>query len=594
MQTQAIYQLIRGIKVFDTVSDDMLRLLADSMSLVAINGGDYLMRQGEPADCLYILAHGRLIVSVKTPHEADHKIGEIGVGDIVGEMALLTDLPRSATVRAVRDCQLVKIDRPLFKSIIQNHTQAAMGVVSECVKRLLPHFTEKKHGVKTLCILPCDAMVDMVKFASTLCDAFKKYINIKILHARDPELIEKRKQDSSALYTWLADLETKHDLLVYIADHALNDFTKLALSQSDKLIRVTSPKAELNQELVNYVNQSKTILADKYLVVVHPPETKMPSGTAKLLAALPSTQHFHVAQPDDYQRVARYMLGRSVSVVFSGGGLRGIAHQGLITAFYERNLPIDLASGTSFGSLPAVFCGLKITPDEMLEVWKSIVEKIKKVVDVTLPLAAISKGEVLYDLLTQVVPPSIMMEDLWIPCFSVSTNISTFTPKMHTRGPAWEAIRASLSIPGIFPPVIDGDDVLVDGASMNNLPVDLMATMNNQGTIMASIASGKPAHIHYAGYDQSLSGWRMISELFHHSVPAIVPSIVETMLTASLAASTLHQERMATTADYTFDLGVDHYKLLDIVHWMQIRETGYQTALKLIDLYGLSPEKLHV
>ena len=64
------------------------------------------------------------------------------------------------------------------------------------------------------------------------------------------------------MYYWLAELETQHDLLVYITDHELNDFTKLALSQSDKLIRVTNPKAELNRELINYVNQSKTLLAE--------------------------------------------------------------------------------------------------------------------------------------------------------------------------------------------------------------------------------------------------------------------------------------------------------------------------------------------
>lgn len=594
MQAQAIYKLIRGIKIFDSVSDEMLRLLCESMSMVSIKGGDYLMKQGDQADGLYILFHGRMTVSVKTPQEENHKIGEIGVGDIVGEMALLTDLPRSATVRAVRDCQLVKIDRHLFESIIKNHTQAAMGVVSACVKRLLPSFAEKKHGVKSICVVPCDRTVNIQDFTQQLSDGFQKYIKIKTLNSTDPELNQKIKEDSSALYAWLSELENQHDLLVYIADHQLSDFTKLALSQSDKLIRVTTPRAELNHDLVQYIDKSPYLLAEKYLVIVHEPSTKIPEGTADILAELRCDQHFHVALPEDYQRVARFMLGRSLSLVFSGGGLRGIAHQGLVAAFYEKNLPVDLSAGTSFGSLPAVFCGLRMSSEQMIEVWASIVDKIKKVVDLTLPIAALSKGEVLYEVLTQVMPPSIHMEDLWIPCFSVSTNISSFTTTMHRTGPAWEAVRASLSIPGIFPPVILGDEVFVDGASMNNLPVDLMGTINNQGTIVASIASGKPGHIHYTGYDHSISGWSLLSELIKHKEPAKLPSIIETMLTASLAASTLHQEKMAIAADYCFDLGVDQYKLMDIEHWREMREQGYQTALKLMDQYGMTPQRLGI
>jgi predicted acylesterase/phospholipase RssA len=509
-------------------------------------------------------------------------------------MALLTDLPRSATVRAVRECQLVKIDRTLFQSIIQNHTQAAMGVVSACVKRLLPSFVEKKHGVKSISVIPCDRSVNIQDFSEKLSDGFQKYIKIKILDSHDSELERKLKEDTSALYSWLSELETQHDLLVYVADHQLTEFTKLALSQSDKIIRVTSPRAELNRDLVNYIDNSPNLLAEKYLVIIHDPSTKIPEGTAELLAQLKCDQHFHVALPEDYQRVARFMLGRSLSLVFSGGGLRGIAHQGLVGAFYERNLPVDLSAGTSFGSLPAVFCGLRMSSEQMVEVWASMVEKIRKVVDLTLPIAALSKGEVLYEVLTQAMPPSIYMEDLWIPCFSVSTNITEFVTTMHRTGPAWEAVRASLSIPGIFPPVVSGDNVYVDGASMNNLPVDLMGTINNQGTIIASIASGKPGHMHYTGYDHSISGWSLLTEMFSHKEPGKVPGILETMLTASLAASTLHQNRMAAAADYTFDLGVDQYKLMDIEHWREMREIGYQTALKLMDKYGMTQQSLGI
>jgi predicted acylesterase/phospholipase RssA/CRP-like cAMP-binding protein len=588
MQTDSIYQLIRGIQFFDSLTDETLKKLSAQMSMRSLKGGEYLMKQGDPADCLYILAHGRLQVSVKTPKGQEARVGEIGVGDIVGEMALLTDLPRSATVRAVRDCRLVKIDRALFESIIKEHTQAAMGIVSECVKRLLPNFMEKKHRVKTICIVPCDKAVDIRSVAEHLSTALGKYVRIKLIRSDDPELKSRWQDDRSALYDWLRENEQAHDLVVYLADHDLNEFTELAISQSDKILRVTTPEAQLNESLVQYINQSSAVFAEKYLVIVHPASTKMPENTVAILKKITCAEHFHVKQAADYERLARYLLGRSIAVVFSGGGLRGIAHHGLITALYERGIPIDMASGTSFGALPALFAGLGITPDAMLDVWKAIIDKIKKVVDITLPMAALTKGEVLYELLSGVLPPAIYMEDLWIPTFCVSTNVANFSSVIHRTGPAWEAVRASMSIPGIFPPVIRGNEILVDGASMNNLPVDLMGTLNNQGTILASVASGKPNQTHYTGYTGGLSGWRMLL----HTKDHIVPNIIETMLSASLSASTLHQERMVAAADYAFDLGVDGYKLLDAEHWEQIRATGYDNAVKLLDQYGLTLPKL--
>lgn len=592
MQTEAIYNLIRTISIFNSVPDDTLRVLAGEMSMLSIKGGQTLIQQGEAADCLYILAHGRMLVSFEGSDGVSHKVGEIGVGDVVGEMALLTDLPRSASVKALRDCDLIKIDQALFKSITKEHTEAAMGFVSACVKRLLPNFTEKKHGIKTLCVVPCDKNIETKNFRESLCSALGQYSDTKVIDSSDPDIMRLLKQDKSALMSWLSKCEREHELVVYFADPGLSDFTRLALSQADKILRVTTPQPDLNHDLLTYLKNTPSILAEKYLVILHEASTKIPQHTAALLEKIPSNEHFHVAKTGDYERLARYLLGRTVSLVFSGGGLRGIAHHGLVQALYERNIPIDMVGGTSFGGLPTVFCGLGISPEEMLESWKRLVHKIKNVVDLTLPIAALGKGEVLYEVLSDAMPENIHMEDLWIPAFTVSTDISNFCTVMHRTGPAWEAVRASLSIPGIFPPVIDGERVLVDGASLNNLPVDLMGSINNQGTIIASIASGKPEHKTYAGYDHALSGWRALPDMLRHKDHPMVPNIVSTMLSASLSASTVHQAQMCIAADYALDLGVDHYPLLDVEQWIEMRDTGYKNACKLLDELEITPRNL--
>src|SRR5205807_3469411 len=68
----------------------------------------------------------------------------------------------------------------------------------------------------------------------------------------------------------------------------------------------------------------------------------------------------------------------------------------------------------------------------------------------------------------------VCIEDLWRPFYCVSTNLTRAQPVIHRQGPLWRSVRASLAMPGVFSPVVDGGDLLVDGGLMNNVPLDIM------------------------------------------------------------------------------------------------------------------------
>lgn len=596
MPDKLIYNTLRKSPLFESIDEGTLKDLIQQMELVRIEGGETLIQEGEPGECMYVLQHGRLLVST-THHGKELRIGEIGVGDVVGEMSLLTDLPRSASVKAVRDCFLIKITRETFESIVQSHPHSAMEIVSSCVKRLQPSFKEKKHRIRTLTIVPCEEAVDDDLFIRQFKKALEKYIKVKVITCDDSEYLKYKDRSETEMIDWLSNNERENDLVVYVADPSLSEWSRLCLRQADKLMLLTLPNAGARNEIIHFINDSKAILTEKDLIIMHPADTKLPHDTSFLLQKFECDQHFHVAKEKDYERLARFMLGRAVCLVFSGGGLRGIAHHGIIKAFHERGIPIDMTAGTSFGSLAGVFTALGASPEEMYGLLEKFASRINKVVDLTLPVAALSKGQVLYELLTETLPEHICLEDLWLPTFTVATNITEFEIKVNRHGPAWEAIRSSLSIPGIFPPVVHPEGVLVDGASMNNLPVDLMRQLNNEGTVIASVASGQPEYKKYKGYEHALSGWSLAGNLFgrnNQNGEAIVPGIAETMLTASLSASTFHQEQMESMADFCFDLDVSHFKLLDVKKWEEICETGYQNAVKYLDEIGLTAEKLRV
>jgi len=93
--------------------------------------------------------------------------------------------------------------------------------------------------------------------------------------------------------------------------------------------------------------------------------------------------------------------------------------------------------------------------------------------DYTFPLVALTRGRKVSRLLEREYG-EVLVEDLRLPFFCVSANLTSGRAFEHTEGLLSKALRASVAIPGVMPPVFRDRDVLVDGAAINNLPVDIM------------------------------------------------------------------------------------------------------------------------
>ena len=104
------------------------------------------------------------------------------------------------------------------------------------------------------------------------------------------------------------------------------------------------------------------------------------------------------------------------------------------------------------------------------------------------------------------------LEDCWRNMYCVSTNLTTAAAEIHRHGPAWQAIRASFSIPGLFPPVRNAEgELLVDGGLLDNLPVAWMREDHRNITVIA-VDTGRTRDM-VAGSlppDGIVSGWRLL------------------------------------------------------------------------------------
>jgi NTE family protein len=269
---------------------------------------------------------------------------------------------------------------------------------------------------------------------------------------------------------WFAEIEEKNDYVVYVSDPQPNAWSRQCCRQADVLLlaaRARSRPQPWPKELTAVAAHARVELA-----LLHEGVT-VPGAAKRWLDHVAVGQHHHIRDEADIPRVARLVTQRGVGLVLSGGGARGFAHLGVIAALREAHVPIDFVGGASIGSIVGAGLASGWSDAEMRERYRRSFVESNPLNDYTFPFVALSRGRKVTRLLQRAFGDT-QIEDLGIPFACVSANLSTGRSHEHTRGPVWQALRASISIPGVLPPVFNGDDVLVDGAAINNLPVDVM------------------------------------------------------------------------------------------------------------------------
>jgi NTE family protein/lysophospholipid hydrolase len=317
--------------------------------------------------------------------------------------------------------------------------------------------------------------------------------------------------------------------------------------------------------------------ADPILILLHAPDAQ-PKGTAEWLAQRRVRQHYHVREGviADVERVARSVTGRGIGLVLGGGGARGFAHLGMLQACEEAGVPIDFVGGTSIGSiigaLPAQGLDAKQARDRCRQY-------ISSLYDPTLPLVSILAGRRIGQRLAAVLG-DVAIEDLWLPYFCVATNLSRAEAVIQRSGPLYRAVRSSISLPGILPPVTLGGEVHVDGGLLNNLPIDVMQGLSSGPVLAVDVSPDVDLRI---GIDlaSELSGWRALWQRLRPFGPRVdLPYISSVLMRSALVASVVsdRERRAAESASLYLKMPVGEWGLLEFERLDAIAERGYSAA----------------
>ena len=548
------------------------------LTLLVLPGGAPLFRQGEPADAVYVVASGCLGVF---RHEEEGEatepvlIAEVPPGNLVGEMSLLSHGKRTRSVAALRDSEVWRLAQTSFNALTAHHPEVLPALMRSVVARNALETGKRRRQPRTFAILPSGPDVPAARFAVMLADALGRIGNqVQML---GPESVDREPE-------WFSRCEMDSSFVLYRADPTLTPWTELCLRQADCLVAVRNADNDFPTKLpfeVETAQSGAVFHRRRELVLLHEGHDPRPGSTAPLLAGGLYGHHHHVRIDihADIDRLARLLTGHAVGVVMAGGGARAFTHIGVVKALRECGVPIDLVGGTSMGAIVAAGVASRWNDEELDERFRKAFVEANPLSDYTLPLISLFSGRRVTRLLRAAFGEKDI-EDLILPFYCMTANLTTSNADMHTVGRLWRWLRASVSIPGVLPPFNEAGEVHVDGGVIDNFPVRAMRRLGRGITIGVDIDTGG-ALAAGAGVEEPWSAWQFFRRLVwkrNETLP--IPSIVRILLRSALVASTSRAAEDRGASELLIVPPMNHIDLLDWTSFDAAIELGYRTTME--------------
>jgi len=581
------------LPLFQSMDRAALVALLPQLDWRPLTGGETLFRAGDIGDAMYVVLSGRLRVSIEYGNGTEEAIREIARGESVGELALLTGNPRSATVRAIRDSELARLSRAAFENVFKNHPQLVGQLTLQIASRQSQGSdpTLTRRNIRTLAILAFDEAVPIREFTRRLVTTLQNFGATIHLHERSSHLGRWAETDPLAehgeLTGQLSALETNYRFVVYEADAALSPWTQRCIRQADLIWIIAAADSEPEPSrpsiLATYFGSRQTS-ASVELVLLHGSDFQPTIQAQKWLSCLSVTTHHHtvLTAPADFKKLARLLTASAVSLVLSGGGARAFAHIGVIRALSESGIPIDAIGGTSMGAVIAAQHALGWDWQTMVRVNREAWPRCKPERNYTLPLVALNSGKRMDQMLRSMFGDS-QIENLRTKFFCVSTNLTRAQAKIHCAGMLWKAVRASISIPGIGPPAIENGEILIDGGLMNNLPVAVMKQFC-QGPVLAVDVSEQLEFKSKLAESYTVSGWKLFwQRLNPFSERPDIPNILDILYRTTTVGGIGIIETAKTEADICLNPPVARFGVFDWRSVDAIIEAGYRDAQRQLE-----------
>ncbi|CAM2009739.1 patatin-like phospholipase family protein [Acanthopleuribacter pedis] len=589
LEDAGLLPLLETHAIFGRLPREALPELAARFTWVHYRAGEILCEYGEPGDCMYLVVYGRLRVLNK---DRTRVLGEIGHGECVGEMSLITGETRSATLLTVRDSELVRLDKQDFDELVTQFPSTMMGLTRLIVQRLRRDLLEERPALRvaTIAVVALDPDLPVTEFCARLCLSLQRlgpacHLTAEVVEG-EVGFGDDDTRISPRTSAWLNQREHQYDYVLYQAGARDSRWTRCCLRQADCILFLCPSRPPRQGDLLISAFEglaSSVPRVRKELVFLYQ-GGEQPKGTAETLRYhrnYNAYHHLHVERPRHYGRLARLLAGRALGLVLGGGGARGFAHIGVLRALDELEIPIDAVGGTSMGAIIGAQYAMGWDVDHILQRTREEFVEKGSIFDFTLPMLALTRGS-RFRRMGRNLYGETEVEDLWIPYYCVSTNLTRAESFVHRSGLLWRAVRCSTAIPGLVPPVFHQRNTLVDGGLLNNVPVDVMLEQGRGPVFAVDVSPNNELSVEFP-VDQDFSPWGMLRNRINPFAPKLrVPSILNILLRTAMISSSVEKEALQKKTEAYLTPPIERFHLLDWQAIEKIEQIGYEYALKTL------------
>lgn len=636
-----------------------------ALEWVQVSAGQVIHHQGDESDAIYIVLNGRLRAILERDDGEMRVVGEYGQGESVGELEVMTESIRPTTLHAIRDTELAKFPRTLFNSLALEHpgiTIKISKIIAQRMRALIedPYFEQGKDkaitaaaknakstlNLRTIAILPVTAGVPVVEFGSRLLTALSQIGVLNGVTSLNQAAILNHlgrhafsRMGKLKLSQYLADLEERYGMLLYIADTNVNSpWTQTCISQADCILLVGLAEGSPSiGEYERFLLGMKTT-ARKELVLLHVERYSPPGLTRRWLRNRMwiNGGHHHIqmafrnnAEPvhpqikrlgtalkqrvqvlqaeiqkytsrrirqtplysaetpfkGDFHRLARRLCGKSVGLVLGGGGARGMSQVGVIRALEEAGIPVDIVGGTSIGAFIGALYARDADVVPMYGRAKKFAGRMGSMwrfaLDLTYPSASYTTGHEFNRGIFKTFENS-QIEDFWLEFYCNTTNISKSRTEFHNSGYVWRYVRASMSLAGLIPPMCDEGSLLLDGGYVDNLTVAHLKSLGAD-VIFAIDVGSVDDHLPQT-FGDSLSGsWALFNRWNPFSSYPNPPTLSEIQARLAYVSSVDALERAKTMPGCLYMRPpIDAYGTLEFAKFDEIYQVGHKYAQEFL------------
>ncbi|MHA6289476.1 patatin-like phospholipase family protein [Maricaulis sp. CAU 1757] len=453
------------------VEKDVLSAVEHEVEWFCLPAGQMLFREGDKADSFYLVRTGALAAFRDGALGRPDLIGYIRAGEPVGEMSLLDETPHSASVYALRDSELIRLPKASFDRLTERHGGLMRELARMMLARLRGHSRNTGSEPHVFALIATSPTIDTDYRAEELKVAIEA---IGMTCAICDETC------SGWSGPRMDALEEAHDIVLLTAKMSDPAWARRAMGRCDRMWLLARADARPSTPLLPDDPSPAARLKLLDVVLLHPGGVSPASRPQEWATASDAARVLHWRQNmhrEDCARLARTLTGKSVGLVVSGGGARAYAHLGAIRRLREAGMPFDFLGGASMGAIIAAGIALGWDDDELEARIRKAFVTSNPLDDWQLPVISLTRGHKVDARLLEHFG-EVAIEEMGRPFFCLSSNLASGRPEVHRSGLLRHALRASIAIPGLLPPVVKDGQILVDGAVFTNFPAREMRSFH--------------------------------------------------------------------------------------------------------------------